>query len=265
LLDNLDDIEVIYRDLHTSTLTSIARHVKDTLEATGELGLMPSVISQIEQAQAVGILYDEIMAHVAKTLKVSRREIRKLFNDAAVESIRYDNTVYTQAGLKPININQSPAMLRILTAGANRQIGNLERLTGVFTAEASYKMNDVLDTIYRHENTMYMKTASGAFSYTEALRDAMDDLARDGVKVYHYDSGRAISLEAALLRDLRTGIAQTCGEITKQGMIECGATYVETSAHQGARNTGEGHKDHESWQGKVFHWKELEKERDLVK
>jgi len=82
---------------------------------------------------------------------------------------------------------------------------------------------------------------------------------KEGVKVVSYASGRHMSVESALLMNLRTGISQTCGELTKQGIIERGVTHVETSAHQGARNTGEGHQNHESWQGRVFYWKEMDK------
>jgi len=273
LLNALDDITVLYSDLHTATLEAIARHIRDTLRAEGKLGLMPSVKKQIEAAQSTGLKLTDIEKYIAQKLQLeadvsklakttataAQALIREIFEDAAVKTLAYDNRVYTEAGLQPINIAQSPTMLRTLEAGIAKQIGGLQRLTGVFTAEASHKMGDLLDNIYRRENAAYMKTTSGTFSYTEAMNDAMDELARDGIKIYHYASGKSISVESAVLRDLRTGITLTAAHITEQGIRERGAKYVETSAHIGARvHKDGGYKSHVEWQGKVFYWKEMD-------
>ena len=44
-------------------------------------------------------------------------------------------------------------------------------------------------------------------------------------------------------------------------MKDMGVSLVRTSAHLGARNKGEGFANHESWQGKVFYWKEIDENR----
>jgi len=250
LINNLGDITTIYADLHTSILASIAKHVADTLKTTGEAGVMPSLKKQIEHAQAAGLLREDIIQHIADTIAISDVEVRALFQDAGVKSLAYDNRVYTEAGLKPVAIAQSPTMLKVLEAGITKQNGSLRRLTGTVVANSEQLFERTL-------NAAYNKVVSGTHSYTEALREGIDDMTREGVKAFHYASGRAISIEAGLLMNLRTGIAQTAAHITEQGIRERGVTHVEVSAHISARTHPSGdHRDHQGWQGRIFSFSE---------
>ena len=258
-INKLDDLTVLYSDLHTAVLKSIARHVADAMKAQG--AIMPSTRRQIEAAQSIGLTQKDIEKHVAglrvdimseidAVLTYSPALVRQLFEDAGVETLRYDNEIYKEAGLPPVIYQQSPAMHRILESRIGRSTSSLRRLTGTIAINSE-------DLFERTLNTAYGKVANGTHSYTEALAEGMDDLLREGVSVFSYASGRNISIEAAVLMNIRTGVSQAAAELTKQGMIEQGCTHVETSAHMGARNTGEGHRNHEAWQGKVFYWKEI--------
>jgi len=251
LLNNFDEITQLYSDLHTDILKSIAKHISDTLKATGQIGLMPSMIAQINHAQATGLLRVDIINHIATTLAISKNEIFKLFESAAIDSVKYDNESYREAGVPEVVIRQSPTLNKILESGINKRMGSLNRLTGTIAINSE-------DLFERTLNTAYNKVVAGTHSYTEALKDGVADMLDEGVKVFNYESGHRISVEAAMLMNIRTGVSQTAAWITEQAMRERGATHVETSAHMGARNTGEGHKNHESWQGRVFFWKELD-------
>jgi len=260
-IDQLNTLTELYADLHTAILSSISRHIADTLRATGKPGLMPSTKRQIEAAQAAGLLRDEIASHIARTLSVSVPEIKRVFDDAGVETLRYDNEIYKEAGLPPVIYNQSPTMRRILESRIGKFTASLKRLTGTVAINSE-------DLFERTLNTAYGKVASGTHSYTEALAEGMDDMLREGVSVFSYSSGRNISIEAAVLMNLRTSVSQAAAEITKQGMIEQGCEYVETSAHMGARNKdvpGKPWANHESWHGKIFHWGDLREEPGFSK
>lgn len=245
IIDNLDDIQEMLSDFHTSILESVAKHVRDTFDATNQLGLMPSTVTQIHHAQAAGLLRSEIMKHIAHVLKVSVAEIQVLFDAAIVESLKYDNEVYREAGLPDVVIRQSPTLHELYQAGIEKQMGKVKRLTGTIAINAEQLFERTL-------NTAYNKVISGTHSYTEALREGIDDMRKEGVTTFNYESGRRISVEAALLMNIRTGVSQTAGHITHTAMIERNVGHCETSAHIGARNTGEGFVNHESWQGRVF-------------
>lgn len=253
LINRIEPITLMYNDLHTSILEAIARYIADTLRATGAPGVIPSAVYKIERAQVVGLLYDDIVKEVAQINKMSRADIRQLFEDAAVKTLTYDNRIYEAAGLTPIPIQQSPEMLQILNAGISKTLGSIQRLTGTIATNAQERFEELL-------NLGYNKVASGAFSYQEAIASTVDDLAREGVTMFEYASGHRISVEAAVRMNLLTGANQTAAEITKQSMIDMRVSLVRTSAHVGSRTHPDGgFKDHTTWQGKVFKWKEIDK------
>ena len=74
----------------------------------------------------------------------------------------------------------------------------------------------------------------------------------DGVTVT-YPSGRKDTIETAVVRSVRTGVAQACADIQLTRMKEMGYGLVLTSAHIGSRPS------HEVWQGQVFSidWKKM--------
>jgi len=249
LIDNIGAITEMYDDLHTSILSSIAQHIADTFEKFEAYDIIPTAKFKLEQLNQAGMLRADIIDHLAKVTKLSRKEIRRLMRDAGAVTRRYDDRVYKAAGIIPIPLSQSPQMVRILDAGVSKQMGKLVRLTGTIATNAETNFNRLL-------NVAYNKVASGAYNYQEAIAGAVDDLNREGVKIFTYASGREISIEAAVRMNVLTGINQTAAKVTEQTMDEVGVFTVRTTAHLGARNKGEGFINHESWQGKVFHWEE---------
>lgn len=261
---NLDDITVLTSDLHTAILTSIAKHVADSLRVQPEKGIMPSTKTQIESAGAAGLLREDIEKYVAEYLHVAVPEVRALFEDAAVESISADNEIYREAGVEPIGL--SPAMQNIINTRADTFTATLRRLTGTIATNSE-------ELFERTLNAAYSKVVAGTHSYTEALGEASDDMLREGITHFEYIrtkdgkvSTRKITTEAAILMNIRTSIAQTAGEITEQGMRERGASFIECSKHMGERNKdvpGRPWANHESWGGGCFFWKEIAVEPNM--
>jgi hypothetical protein len=115
-------------------------------------------------------------------------------------------------------------------------------------------------------NNAFMKTASGAFSIHEAVSDACNELAKEGIDYFDYRSGRRIETRAAVLMNLRTAVNQAAAQITEEGCKLAGVEYVETSAHTGARTHPSGdYRDHSLWQGKLFKVNSWEKASEAGK
>ena len=100
-----------------------------------------------------------------------------------------------------------------------------------------------------------MQVSSGAFSYQEAMKQAVRMAAVDGGTVL-FRKGHSSKLDVAVRRALLTGVNQTAATLTEMYADEVGCDYYETTAHAGARNTGTGYNNHESWQGQVLHFRE---------
>lgn len=233
-----DSVLGIYDELNIKIVEDIARRIAKTGRVTD------SAMWQLKQVQESGKLLEEITQDVSTITGFSDAYIQELFNEAGVKSLAYESQFVTAAGLSPITLNTSPVMMQTLAAAIEKTQGNLNNLTGT-TAVATQSL------YLEATNMAYMQVASGAFSYQEAMKQAIRAAAIEGSKVY-YSNGHSSKLDVAVRRSLLTGVNQTAGKLTEMYAEDMGCDYYETSAHAGARNTGAGYLNHESWQGQVF-------------
>lgn len=187
--------------------------------------------------QNAGLLYDDILAEISKYTDASSAQIKALFEDAGVRTVNFDNQIYRAVGLVPVDIRQSPAMRQTLEAGYRKTLGNMRNLT-LTTANMGQT------AYYSACNQAYMKVISGAFSYQEAIKKAVQKTAQDGAFVL-YPSGHRDRVDVAVRRSVLTGVGQTCREIGIMNAEENDCDLMELSAHFGARPT------HAEWQGQI--------------
>ena len=226
-----DDILSLYEQLEDDIISDIVRRIMKT-------GIVTETAKhQIEQLQEAGLLYDDILQIIANQTDATAQHVRALFEDAGVETVEIDNEVYRENGLVPVNIRQSPAMRQTLEAGYRKTLGNMKNLT-LTTANTS-------QTAYINAcNQAYMQITSGAFSYQEAIKNSIKNVAGNGAMVT-YPSGHTERIDVAVRRAVLTGVGQTCREIGMMNAEESGCDIMEISAHSGARP------DHAKWQGQL--------------
>ena len=187
--------------------------------------------------QNAGLLYDDILSEISKYTDASSAQVKALFEDAGVRTVNFDNQIYRAVGLVPVDIRQSPAMRQTLEAGYRKTLGNMRNLT-LTTANMGQT------AYYSACNQAYMKVISGAFSYQEAIKKAVQKTAQDGAFVL-YPSGHRDRVDVAVRRSVLTGVGQTCREIGLMNAEENDCDLMELSAHFGARPT------HAEWQGQI--------------
>lgn len=200
---------------------------------------------QVQRLAESGGLYKDIIKKISRLTGISQKELRKLFKEAGVRTMKYDDAVYIKAGLKPIPLNMSPAMVNALAAGLEKTGGilrNLTMTTATTGQEAFLKAADLA----------YMQVSTGAMSYTQAIEQAVRTMADKGLEVINYDSGHRDKIDVAVRRTVLTGVSQTAAVLQLKRADEMGADLIETSAHIGARNKGDVPENHELWQGRVF-------------
>ena len=229
--DCADDIIELYAQLDEAIIADITRRIIKTGTIT------ETAKWQIKQAQEMGLLYDDIISEIGRRTNATDAHVRALFEDAGVRTVQYDAGIYHQAGLVPVDIRQSPAMMQVLNAGYKKTLGKMRELTGT-TAVTS-------QTAYINAcNNAYMKITSGAFSYQEAIKQAIQTAAQQGSTVL-YPSGHIDRLDVAVRRAVLTGVGQTCRTISETNAGEMGCDLMEISAHSGARPS------HAEWQGQI--------------
>lgn len=195
------------------------------------------VLNNMQIAQEMGLLYQDIITLVARYNNSTYEEVAKIFEEAGAKTLKFDDKIYTEAGLNPLPINQSPSMLQILNSTIEKTAGNLQNLvmTTANTAQTQF---------YNAMNMAYMEVSTGVKSYSQSILDAIDNISSQGA-VITYPSSRKISLESAVRMNIITGVNQTCGKLQELRADEVGCDLMELTAHSGARPS------HAEWQGKI--------------
>lgn len=201
---------------------------------------------QLEVYKSAGGHYEALEREIQRFTKKSEAEVKAIFEDIGIKSWAFDDAFYVAHGMESVPLLQSESMIRLLTDTYQRTNGEIRNFTRTTAKASQQKLYNVLDTAH-------FKVMSGAQSYTQAVREAVNDIVREQTKV-HYPTGHTDTIETAVLRAVRTGTAQASGNMSLQGMIERDWDLIRVSAHLGARygDGGENPGNHFWWQGKLY-------------
>lgn len=221
----------IYQNLELQIIEEIATRIANFGYAN------TVVLNDIKIAQEMGFLYEDIVRLVAEYNNTSYENVAKIFNQAGVQTLKFDDKIYAEAGLNPLPINQSPSMVQILNSTIEKTAKNLQNLVMTTAIETQTQF-------YNAMNLSYMEVSTGAKSYSQSIIDAINKISDTG-GVISYPSGRKMSLESAVRMNILTGVNQTCGKLQELRADELNWDLMELTAHSGARPS------HASWQGKI--------------
>lgn len=213
--------------------------------------LTPTDKWQLEVLRDSGVLLEEIQREIAEKTKLQEKEVKDAFEEAGVRALDYDNKVYQTAGLSPAPLRQSPSLVRLMQRNYEATMGEWRNFTRTTASAAQQEFIKACDKAYH-------LTTSGTISYSQAVKEAVNEVASKGVEVVYKNpetgKERRDTIETATLRAVRTGVSQATGAIQMKRLQEMGWDIVLTSAHLGAR-TGDGGQNpgnHLWWQGQFF-------------
>lgn len=197
--------------------------------------------------QASGMLLSDIVKVVARRTGKSRAAVKKIFEDSYVQSVKYDNKIYEKYGIEPLPFNVSEGMLETLNEAMRQTEGELHNMTRTLADSTQTQYIRILDEAY-------MKVRSGAFSYTQAISDAVSEAIKESAYI-HYTSGHKDHIEVATRRAVLCGVNQSSIRSAIERCRERGWNHICVSSHLGARTAQKGkpaYADHSAWQGKVY-------------
>ena len=148
-----------------------------------------------------------------------------------------DNDTHEAAGEVPVDIRQDGGMKQVLDAGYRKTLGTMRNLV-------STTANTTQTAFLQACDRAYMQVSSGAFSYQDAIRMAVRNLA-DGGAYVTYPTGHRDRIDVAVRRCVLTGVGQTAAAVAKKRAEDSGCKYMELTAHGGARP------EHARWQGQL--------------
>ncbi|MDY6281845.1 MAG: phage minor capsid protein [Erysipelotrichaceae bacterium] len=224
-----DEIDQIFWKLGTRILKDIADRIRHA-------GGMTSTTEYLnEKLRVFGLQQSMINEMIAVALKTEQSEVDKLMEESTAKSTRqlFENLV--AAGYDTTGLEFRDQILKS-TNVLNNELTNLTRTTAQL---GSARMMDAFDQAY-------LQVSSGAYSFDEAVANACQKLAREGLGMVEYPSGAHRSIEAAVRVAVRTSVNQNALQCEMDAIKKMGINLVQTSSHLGARPT------HAVWQGKIF-------------
>lgn len=241
-----DGAENIASQLHEYIVRQIVDRMMTRIGRGESYLLTSSDRWRIEVLQDSGYLLEDITAELAKYTKRQEKEIKAAMEEAGVKALEYDDKIYQAAGLSPMPLTQSPALIRLMERSYNATLGEWRNYTRS-TAQAAQRL------FLNECDLAYNKVMSGAVAYNQAVREAVEAAVSGGVYV-DFPTGHRDTIETATARAVRTGIAQAAGDISIKRMEEMDWDIILVSAHIGAR-TGDGGQNpgnHLWWQGQFY-------------
>lgn len=226
-----DEIVETYAQFEADILQDMARRIARLGKVTEATKWQAQLLAE------TGALKKRVNALLKKYDPAIQKEIKAIYNDALIKNARADNRIFTAAlghGVSDVNA-------QVMLASIRKTYTDLSRLTitTAYTTEQQF---------VQQANNAYMQVVTGAVDYDSAMKNACDNLVRDGITGVQYRNGKPVrlSIENAVRMNIITGVNQTASIMTMSNCEKLGCDLVETTAHIGARPS------HAEWQGEIF-------------
>lgn len=258
-------------------LEKLPKPLERTMTAL-ELSVMSEIIQRIREAAQITPVIDWLLIRMDAIGK-SRKEIKRLLRDGvgsagleidqiydqAIQSDYIRNKeIYEAAGQDYVPygdnqwLQQVAEAVREQTKDTLRPMENITKTTGFNVHMGGRKVFTPLsEYLERSLDKAMLGITTGTRTYSQAVGEVIDEMTASGIRTVDYASGKSDRIEVAARRAVMTGIAQITDKVNEKNAKELGTDYWEVDWHMGARNTGTGYLNHQSWQGRVYSSEEM--------
>lgn len=259
-------------------LEKLPKPLERTMTAL-ELSIMDEIIQRIKEAaqitpvidwllvrmDAIGKSRTSIKQMIGKALEKTYLQVDNIYEQAAKSDYIRNKEIYEAAGrdYQPYEDNQ---WLQQVVDAARRQskdslrpLENITQTTGFNVPMGGSKkvFTPLSEYLERSLDKAMLGITTGARTYSQAIGEVIDEMTASGIRTVDYASGKSDRIEVAARRAVMTGVAQMTDKVNEKNMEALQTDYCEVDWHMGARNTGTGYQNHQSWQGKVFSSEEM--------
>ena len=250
-------------DVLPEELAELFRGLEDTLlnEICSRLALKDQLNEVTVQAtralRSHGVDTKDIEKAIRKTSGISEKKLNKLFDDVIARNQKYYTDVIDMAGLTQPETLVDASVIAAIRAQTLDEFHNITASMG-FLVDKGRTMLRPAKAYQWALDSAALQIQTGAISYNQAIKPAVQQLAESGIKTVNYESGHVDQIDVAVRRAVMTGVNQICDQYTNQSAEYLQTRYFEISAHSGARDKP-GHSpwsSHKDWQGKVYYQSE---------
>nr|DAQ06754.1 MAG TPA: minor capsid protein [Caudoviricetes sp.] len=244
-----------------------------------ELSIMDEIIQRIKEAARVTPVIDWLLVRM-DAIGAGRVRIKQLIGEGIRKAGLQVDDIYEQAvksdcirnkaiyeaagkGYQPYEGNQWLQQIvdaaRRQTKDSLRPLENITQTTGFNVPMGGSKkvFTPLSEYLERSLDKAMLGITTGARTYSQAIGEVIDEMTASGIRTVDYASGKSDRIEVAARRAVMTGVAQMTDKVNEKNMEALQTDYCEVDWHMGARNTGTGYQNHQSWQGKVYSSEEM--------
>lgn len=254
------ELQRLYLALEEYILKDIAQRFIDAD------GAQQTAIDKIRMLQRRGYSLKDIEDYIKQFTGMTDKEFDKVMQDAVDRNQRYFDYVISKADIVADTFDSAAMKAEIdaITRQTKGELTNITRSLGFSLRVNGQTIFMPLASAYQRVlDDASIKVLSGGESYGSAIQSAINELTESGIRAVTYEridaSGkyrvRADHVDVAVRRAVFTGITQISGKYSDALMEQTDTTYVEITAHRGARDVkraGIPWASHKDWQGKVY-------------
>ena len=249
-------LEKIFSNLELDVMGDIVERLKETKAIT------PTIDWLILRMTVIGKSKTAIKKAIQKALDLAEKEIDAIYQKAAESLFARDAEIYKVAGKDFIPLTENDEALQLIDAIARQtkeEMTNITRSTGFVTRnEKGEKVVTPAAEFFQQKlDQALLEIDTGVYDYNTSIQKVIDEMTTSGLRTVEYASGRTDRVEVAARRAVMTGNSQLTDKINEKNAELLETEYWEVAWHMGARNTGTGYRNHQSWQGKVYSNEEM--------
>lgn len=250
ILDALpEELAELYRSLESQLLDEICSR----LNLADQLNEV--TVQSIRALRSHGISQQEIERAIRRTTNISEKKLAELLDDVVERNQRYYSELIDITDVTAPQTLVSSADIDAIRRQTEKTFRNITQSMAFLVDNGRTLLQPARAYQWALDNAV-LQVQSGAISYNQAIRYAVRQLADSGIRAADYESGHRDQIDVAVRRAVMSGVNQLCQRYSEQSMDYLETDLVEVSAHIGARNTGVGPANHESWQGGIYRWSE---------
>lgn len=248
-------MEQLYREIGELMMEDVVRRIRKTGKITSTADY------QIQRLILLGATSQEIEREIQKRLDLAYEQLWKMYDDVIDWEYVRNRDIYEQINSDFIPWEDNYQLQQITKAivdNALLDLKNITRSMGFAIHTSSGLQFTPMAAFYQqYLDQALMSIVSGATDYTTALRKCVVMMTNSGIRTVDYASGHSNRIDVAARRAVMTGLSQVTGQVTDYHAKNLGIDTYEVAWHAGARNTGSGYFNHQSWQGKVYTTQQL--------
>ena len=245
--------------LELSIMDEIIQRIKETAKVT------PVIDWLLIRMDAIGTSRIRIKQLIGKALEKTDLQVDDIYEQAAKSDYIRNKEIYEAAGRDYLPYKDNQWLQQVVDAAKRqtkdtlRPLENITQTTGFNVPMGGGKkvFTPLSEYLERSLDKAMLGITTGTKTYSQAIGDVIDEMTASGIRTVDYASGKSDRIEVAARRAVMTGVAQMTKQVSDKNAEELGTDHWEVDWHMGARNTGTGYKNHQSWQGRVYSSEEM--------